>query len=91
MIVAAAISERLVLELQHVEHGQPGWLRGCDQAAHFVQHHGRSDDMALEHQFTGDLKWFQADLACHQQHLDKGAVAFRLLEDAVANMPSGDR
>jgi len=91
MIIAAAIGERLGLELQHVGHGQPVGLRGREQSAHFVQHHGRGDDIALEHQLTGDLEWFEANLACHQQQFDEGAVPLGLLEDAVANLLNGDR
>ena len=66
MIIAAAIGERLGLKLQHVGNGQHGGLGGSEQAAHFVQDHGRGDDMSLQHQLAGDLQRFQPDLARHQ-------------------------
>ncbi len=79
------------MELQHVGHSQHGGLGGFEQAAHFVEHHGRGDDMPLQHQLAGDLQRFQADLARHQQQFHKAAIAAGLLEDAVPDGLDGDR
>jgi hypothetical protein len=59
VIIAAAIGELLGLKLQHVGHSQHGGLGGSEQAVHFVQDHGRGDDLALQHQLAGDLQRFQ--------------------------------
>ena len=91
MVVAAAIGERLDLELQHVGHVQHDRLAGRDQPTHLVHHHRRGDDVAVQHQLAGHFQRVQANLTRHHQQFDEGAIALGLFEDAIAHKLNGDR
>jgi len=60
-------------------------MHGCDQSPHRVDHYGRGDDVAVQHQITSHFQRFQPGIPRHWQPFDEGTIALGLLEDAVTH------
>lgn len=82
-VITGAVRQGLSTQLQLFGQGNHGWLRGCEQTPQFIHDDGAGHQARLQAQLTRYLQRLQTSLLSQLQQLDKGAVAFGLLEQAL--------